>query len=168
MMLVMMMMTMMVVVVDCPSFHQPEKEKLGWGWRREAGSWFQRQGEAYRKERSVIGNKDDIEIKPVPLEQKSDDLPIQLQRQQQPFYGPLSGTTRVSRYQNKHSPTHHPGHHPVFISFFHLPRSIASSLFKLRAWQSFCTTWSTITPSYNCLLTCDSCDCFFLYVNECV
>jgi len=27
---------------------------------------------------------------------------------QQPFYGPLSGTTRVSRYQKKHSPTHHP------------------------------------------------------------
>ena len=63
-------------------------------------------------------------------------------RQQQPFYGPLSGTTRVSQYQKKHSPTHHPDHHPVFISFFHLPRSIASvsSLFKLRAWQSFCTT----------------------------
>ena len=60
--------------------------------------------------------------------------------QQQPFYGPLSGTTPVSRYQKKYSPTHHPDHHPVFISFFHLPRSIASSLFKLRAWQSFCTT----------------------------
>jgi len=28
--------------------------------------------------------------------------------QQQPFYGPLSGTTQVSRYQKKHSPTHHP------------------------------------------------------------
>jgi len=25
--------------------------------------------------------------------------------QQQPFYGPLSGTTRVSRYQKKHPPT---------------------------------------------------------------
>jgi len=48
--------------------------------------------------------------------------------QQQPFYGPLSGTTRVSWYQKKHSPTtHHPDHHPFFISFFHLPRSIASS-----------------------------------------
>jgi len=23
-----------------------------------------------------------------------------------PYYGPLSGTTRVSRYQKKHSPTH--------------------------------------------------------------
>jgi len=62
------------------------------------------------------------------------------QQQQQPFYGPLSGTTWVSRYQKKHSPTHRPDHHPVFISFFHLPRSIASSLFKLRAWQSFCAT----------------------------
>jgi len=62
------------------------------------------------------------------------------QQQQRPFYGPLSGTTRMSRYQKKHSPTHHPDHHPIFITFFHLPRSIASSLFKLRAWQSFCTT----------------------------
>ena len=50
---------------------------------------------------------------------------------------PLSGTTWISRYQKKHSPTHHPDQHPVFIRFFHLPRSIASSLFKLRAWQSF-------------------------------
>ena len=62
-----------------------------------------------------------------------------LQQQQRPFYGRLSMTTRVSRYQKKHSPTHHPDHHPIFISFFHLPRSIYS-LFKLRAWQSFCTT----------------------------
>ena len=59
---------------------------------------------------------------------------------QQPFYGPLSWTTRVSRYQKKHSLTHHPDRHPIFISFFHLPRSIASSLFKSCAWQSFCTT----------------------------
>ena len=61
-------------------------------------------------------------------------------QQQRPFYGPLSGTTRVSRYQKKHSPTHHPDHHPIFISFFHLPWSIASSLFTLPSWQSFCTT----------------------------
>ena len=60
--------------------------------------------------------------------------------QQQLFYGPLSGTTRVSRYQKKHSSTHHPHHHPIFISFFHPPWSIASFLFKLCAWQSFCTT----------------------------
>ena len=60
--------------------------------------------------------------------------------QQQPFYGPLSATSRVSQYQKKHSPTLHPDHHPIFITFFHLPRSIASSLFNLRVWQSFCTT----------------------------
>ena len=36
--------------------------------------------------------------------------------------------------------THHPDHYPIFISIFHLPRYIASSLFKLCAWQSFCTT----------------------------
>jgi len=41
--------------------------------------------------------------------------------------------------RNTHPPNH-PDHHPIFISFFHLLRSIASSLFKLRAWQSFCTT----------------------------
>ena len=62
-------------------------------------------------------------------------------RRRRPFYGPLSGTTQVSRYQKKHSPIHHPDHHPIFISFFHLPQSIAYSLFKLRAWQSFCTTF---------------------------
>jgi len=37
--------------------------------------------------------------------------------------------------------THPPSwNYPIFISFFRLPRSIASSLFKLCAWQSFCTT----------------------------
>jgi len=61
------------------------------------------------------------------------------QQQQQLSYGPLSGTTRVSRYQKKRSPTHHPDH-PILISLFHLPQSIASSLFELLAWQSFCTT----------------------------
>jgi len=60
--------------------------------------------------------------------------------QQQPYYGPLSGTTRVSWYQKKHSLTHQPDHHPIFISFFHLPQSIVSSLSKLCVWQSFCTT----------------------------
>ena len=58
------------------------------------------------------------------------------QQQQQSFYGPLSGTTRVSRYQKKYSPTHHPDHGLIFISFFRLLWSIASSLFKLCAWQS--------------------------------
>jgi len=62
------------------------------------------------------------------------------QQHTQPFYGPLSGTTRVSRYQKKHPPTHHPEHHPIFISFFHLLQSIASSLVKLCAWQYFRTT----------------------------
>jgi len=31
-----------------------------WGWRRDKGSWFQRHGEAYRKERSVILREDDV------------------------------------------------------------------------------------------------------------
>jgi len=37
-----------------------ETEGLIWGWRRELGSWFQRQGEAYQKERSVIRSEDDV------------------------------------------------------------------------------------------------------------
>ena len=52
--------------------------------------------------------------------------------------GFLSGTTRVGRYQKKHSPTHtHPDHQTSFINFLHLLWSTASSLFNLCAWQSF-------------------------------
>ena len=36
-------------------------ERLVRGWRRGAGSWFQRRGEAYWKERSVIRKKDDVD-----------------------------------------------------------------------------------------------------------
>ena len=58
-----------------------------------------------------------------------------------PFNGRLSGTTRVGRYQKKHSPTHtHPDHRASFITFLHLQRSTASSLFSLCAWQSSQTT----------------------------
>ena len=38
---------------------ESELERLVRGWRREAGSWFQRRGEAYRTERSVIRREDD-------------------------------------------------------------------------------------------------------------
>ena len=56
------------------------------------------------------------------------------QQQQQPFNGCLSGTTRVGRYQKKHSPTDtHPGQRTSFITFLHLQRSMASSLFNLCA-----------------------------------
>ena len=45
-----------------------------------------------------------------------------------------------NRYQKKHSPTDtNPDHQTSFINFLHLLRSIASSLFNLRAWQSFST-----------------------------
>jgi len=37
-------------------------------------------------------------------------------------------------------PLTYPDHYPTLLSFFHLLWSIASSLFNLRAWQSFCTT----------------------------
>ena len=60
---------------------------------------------------------------------------------QQPFNGRLSGTTRVGRYQKKHSLAHtHPGQRTSCITFLHLQRSMASSLFSLRAWQSSRTT----------------------------
>ena len=50
----------------------------------------------------------------------------------------LSGTTHVSRYQKKHSPSHnYRGHQSSFICFIHLIRFVASSLFNLHAWQSF-------------------------------
>ena len=53
----------------------------------------------------------------------------------------VSGTTRVGWYQKKHSPTHtHPDHQTPFINSLHLLRSIASSLFNLRAWLSLSTT----------------------------
>ena len=67
----------------------------------------------------------------------------QQQQQQRPFNGLWSGTTQVGRYQKKHSPTHtHPDHRASFIIFLHLQRSMASSLFNLRAWQSSRTTSS--------------------------
>ena len=50
-------------------------------------------------------------------------------------------TTRVGRYQKKHSPTHtHPDHMTSFINLIHQLRSTASFLFTLCAWQFFSTT----------------------------
>ena len=40
---------------------ESESKWLVRGWRREAGSWFQRRGEAYWKERSVIRREDDVD-----------------------------------------------------------------------------------------------------------
>jgi len=51
----------------------------------------------------------------------------------QPFSGLLSGTTRVGRYQKKHSPTHtHPDHRTSFVTFLHLQRSMACCLLVRR------------------------------------
>ena len=58
----------------------------------------------------------------------------------QPALWILSGTTQVSWYQKKHSPTHtYRGHQSSLICFIHLIRSMASSLFNPRAWRSFST-----------------------------
>jgi len=57
----------------------------------------------------------------------------------------LSGKPQVSQYQKKHSPTHtFCGHQSFLIYFPDLLWSMASSLFSLRAWQSF----SIISPSF--------------------
>jgi len=78
----------------------------------------------------------------------------QKQQQQQPFNSSLSRPTWVNRHQKKQPSTPtltYPDHQLSFISFLPLLQSIASSLFNLCAWQSFCTTslqspgplWST-------------------------
>jgi len=52
----------------------------------------------------------------------------------------LSGTTRVNQYQKKHSSIHtYRGHQSSLICSLCLLWSMASSLFNLRAWQSFST-----------------------------
>jgi len=52
----------------------------------------------------------------------------------------LLRTSRVNRYQKKHSHTHtYRGHKSSLIHFIHLLRSMASSLFNPRTWQSFST-----------------------------
>jgi len=59
----------------------------------------------------------------------------------QQFSDPFYGATRVRWKQKKYSPTHiYLDHQPTFVCFFHLLRPIASSLFNLHDWQSFCTT----------------------------
>ena len=37
-----------------------EESVVEWDWCSEGGSWFQRNGEAYRKEQSVIRREDDV------------------------------------------------------------------------------------------------------------
>ena len=53
-------------------------------------------------------------------------------------FGPeLPGWAGTRRNTHQHT---HPDHRTSFINFLHLQRSIASSLFSLRAWQSSLTT----------------------------
>jgi len=52
-----------------------------------------------------------------------------------------STSTRTNNHKNnKNNNKNNNNNNNKFISFFHLPRSVASSLFKLHAWQSFYTT----------------------------
>ena len=58
----------------------------------------------------------------------------------------MSGTTRVSQYQKKHSPTHtYRGHQSSLICFLHPLQAMASSLFNLHVWQSF---FYNLSPSF--------------------
>jgi len=60
----------------------------------------------------------------------------------QPFYCPLSWTTRVNRFQKNHSRTHLSWSSSNLYQLFPstMIHSILPSLFNLRAWQCFCTT----------------------------
>ena len=67
-------------------------------------------------------NKDTVRI-------SSSKMSTDYQQQQLPFNGLWSGTTRVGRYQKKHSPTHtHPDHRASFIIFLHLQQFITVSV----------------------------------------
>ena len=58
----------------------------------------------------------------------------------------LSGTTRLSRHQKKHSPTHtYRGHQSSHICFFHLLRSTASSLFNFTC---LTVSFHNLSPSF--------------------
>jgi len=74
--------------------------------------------------------------------QHNDKIHKNHQQWQQPFYGPLSGTSWVSQYQKKHSPTHsHLSDHQR--SFYQLAPSITihSILLVQFTWLTvFCTT----------------------------
>jgi len=67
-----------------------------------------------------------LNLAPVPVEFENlhPVQPYELQqRVLSSFYGPLSRTTRVSRYLKKHSPSHtYPNRQSSFISFLHLVR----------------------------------------------
>jgi len=90
--------------------------------------------------RTVYGNSKGLEVK-VGMHQGSALSPLLfvivmevIPTIYQPFNGRLFRTTWVGRYQKKHSPTHtHPDQRTSFITFLHLQRSTASSLFSLRA-----------------------------------
>jgi len=57
----------------------------------------------------------------------------------------------MSRYQKKHLPTYtYRDHQPSFINFFYLVWSVASSLFNLSVWRSFCTTSVRVLFSARC------------------
>jgi len=71
----------------------------------------------------------------------------------QPFDGPLSGTTRVDRYQKKHSHTRtHPDHQTSFINFLHLVHSTCHLIFfpyrpGITSMQHAASHTTTVQPS---------------------
>ena len=54
---------------------ESQLERLSRGWRREARNWFQRRGEAYWKERSVICREDDVDGQASVTKDEEDEQP---------------------------------------------------------------------------------------------
>jgi len=66
----------------------------------------------------------------------------------------LSGTTQVSRYQKKHSPSHtYRDHQSSLICFLHLLQSMASSLFNFRFFTQSLSSFPS-DHSHLCPLKC--------------
>jgi len=81
----------------------------------------------------------------------------------------LSGTTRMSRYQKKHSPTHtYRGHQSSLICFLHLLWSMASCLFNLCVWQSFSTIYVQVFFGLPLSLTPSTSYSIHLFTNHCL
>jgi len=61
--------------VICIGWGEPGGEWTEWGWRNEDGSWFHRLGDAYVKERLVICNEEDTDVRAARL--TADDEQVQ-------------------------------------------------------------------------------------------
>jgi len=104
---------------------EAELERLVRGWRRGAGSWFQRRGEAYWKERSVIRREDNVDGRASVTKDQTRRPPLLL---------PIDGTDRRSDRQTDARPFHRPCSHTMrAVSKMHI-----ATLFVLRQCRHCC------------------------------